>query len=186
MIGRKFLLTTLASALFALASFAQPPVPKQPVRTVTIPISIFTKTELKENQIQEYVQIERLNVKEDKDDQAIISIRSVSDSPMSIAFVIQEDLSSNFNLQIKDIQDFIRRLPSGTRVMVAYSRSGTIQVRQRFTDDRHKAASSLRIVAGSEVFAPGSPSAGHPAVPGWTGPDRCPSAPPGRCRTPRW
>ncbi len=124
---------------------------------MTIPISIFTKTELRENQIQEYVQADRLIVREDKEEQEILSIRSVSDSPMSIALVIQEDLATNFNLQIRDIQEFIRTLPQGTRVMVAYTRSGSAQVVQRFTDDRERAANSLRIVSGSSNFAPRSP-----------------------------
>jgi VWFA-related protein len=138
-------------------TFAQPPEQKQRVRTVTIPISIFTKKELKENQAEEFVQAERLIVKEDKDEQQILSIRSVTNSPLSIALIIQDDLASNFNLQIKDIQQFIRNLPKGTRVMVAYIRSGSPQIRQRFTEDLEKAASSLRIVAGSSGLAPRSP-----------------------------
>jgi VWFA-related protein len=147
----------VAFAILAAGVTGQSPEQKQRVRTVTIPISIFTKTELKENQAQEYVQIERLIVKEDKEDQQILSVRSVSDSPLSIAVVIQEDLASTFNLQIKDIQQFIRNLPDGTRVMVGYSRSGSVEVRQRFTTDLDKAAASLRIVAGSESLAPRSP-----------------------------
>lgn len=143
--------------MFAIAAAAQTPEQKQKVRTVTIPISIFTKAELRDNRAQEYVQADRLGVKEDNEEQQILSIRSVSESPMSIAFVIQEDLATNFNLQIKDIQNFIRGLPEGTRVMVAYTRSGSPQVVQRFTDDREKAAKSLRIVSGSSSFAPRSP-----------------------------
>lgn len=154
--------TGLATIILALAAFtltAQPPPPeqRQAVRTVTIPISIFTKTELRENQAQEYVQADRLIVREDKDEQQILSIRSVSDTPMSIALIIQEDLASTFNLQIKDIQEFIRNLPRGTRVMIAYTRAGSMQVPQRFTDDLDKAASTLRIVSGSPNAAPRSP-----------------------------
>jgi VWFA-related protein len=134
-----------------------PPEQKQQVRTVTIPISIFTKRELKEKQAEEFVQADRLIVHEDKDEQQILSIRSVSNSPLSIALVIQEDLATNFNLQIKDIQSFIRDLPKGTRVLVAYMRSGSVEIRQRFTDDLERAASSLRIVSGSPTLAPRSP-----------------------------
>jgi VWFA-related protein len=148
-----FLTALAASALV----FAQPPEQKQKVRTVTIPISIFTKAELRDNQAQEFVQLDRLIVREDRGEQQVLSIRSVSDAPMSIAFVIQEDLVNNFNLQLNDIKDFIRGLPGGTRVMVAYARSGSVEVRQRFTDDREKAARSLRIVSGSSNFAPRSP-----------------------------
>ena len=153
----KIIFSILIAASFAISAFAQAPDQKQKVRTVTIPISIFTKAELRDNQAQEYVQADRLMVKEDKEDQSILSIRSVSDSPMSIALVIQEDLATNFNLQLKDIKDFIRGLPAGTRVMVAYTRSGSPEIAQRFTDDREKAAKSLRIVSGSSNFAPRSP-----------------------------
>ncbi len=154
---RILLLLIVILAALSVTDIAQKPETKQRVRTVTIPISIFTKKELRENQIQEYVQAERLIVKEDKEEQEILSIRSVTTSPLSIAFVIQEDLAANFNLQIKDIQQFIRNLPKGTRVMVAYIRSGSVQIRQRFTDDLERAAGALRIVSGSPALAPRSP-----------------------------
>jgi VWFA-related protein len=154
---RRGYLSLLLIVLLAVVSGAQQPEPKQRVRTVTIPISIFTKKELREKQAEEFVQAEQLIVKEDKEDQQILSIRSVSTTPLSIAFVIQEDLASTFNLQIKDIQTFITTLPKGTRVMVAYIRSGSTDVRQRFTDDLDRAAKSLRIVSGSAAMAPRSP-----------------------------
>lgn len=154
---RLILLVLLVLAVCSFASQAQKPEPTQRVRTVTIPISIFTKKELKENQAEEFVSADRLIVREDKDEQEILSIRSAGTTPLSIAFVIQEDLSTNFNLQIKDIQDFIRDLPKGTRIMTAYMRAGSTQVTQRFTDDRERAAKSLRIVSGSPAFAPRSP-----------------------------
>ena len=112
----------------------------QRVRTVSIPISIFTKEELQKGKAEEYIQVDRLIVKEDKDEQTILSIRSVTDAPLSLAILIQDDLESSFNLQLDDIRDFIRGLPKGSRVMVAYLRAGTLQIRQRFTDDLEKAA----------------------------------------------
>jgi VWFA-related protein len=136
---------------------AQLPQTKPKVRPVTIPISIFTRKELREKQAEEYVQAEQLVVEEDKEPQEILSIRSVSTTPLSIAILVQEDLTSNFNLQIKDIQRFIRELPPGTRVMVAYLKSGTTEIRQRFTDDLERAAKALRIVSGSAALAPRSP-----------------------------
>jgi VWFA-related protein len=44
--------------------------------------------------------------------------------------------------------------------MVAYLRSGTTQIRQRFTDDLEKAAESLRIVIGSAAGGPNNPYEG--------------------------
>jgi len=130
---------------------------EQKVRTMTIPISIFTKQELKDNQAEEFIQADRLIVKEDNIEQTILSIKSVSETSLSLAILIQDDLASNFNLQLQDIAKFIRNLPRGSRVMVAYMRGGSLQVKQKFTDDLEKASKSLRIVLGNSAFAPRSP-----------------------------
>ncbi len=148
---------TFALLVVSGAIVAQEGEPKQRVRTVTIPISIFTKRELRENQLEEFVQADRLIVQENNEEQQILSIRSVSTTPLSIALVIQEDLTSTFNLQLNDIREFIRGLPKGTRVMTVYSRSGSVDVRQRFTDDLDLAAKSLRIVSGVSTMGPRSP-----------------------------
>ncbi len=130
---------------------------KQKVRTVSIPISIFTKQELREGQMSEYVQADRLIVREDREEQTILSIRSVTDAPLALAILIQEDLASNFNLQIKDLSKFVRDLPKGSRVMVAYLRGGNLQVRQKFTDDLELAAGAFRIVSSTSSAAPRNP-----------------------------
>lgn len=130
---------------------------KPKVRPVTIPISIYTKQEIKEGQAEEFVDVDRIILREDKEEQQILSIRNNTATPLSLAILIQDDLSSNFNLQIKDIGNFIRALPKGSRVMVAYLRGGSIHVRQKFTDDLEKAAGSLRIVTGSAASAPSNP-----------------------------
>lgn len=151
----------LILGIFAFSAIlsAQPPNDgsRPNVRTMSIPISIFTKQELKEDRLQEFIQIDRLIVKENGDDQQILSIRSIEDAPLSLAILVQDDLTSNFNLQIADLKKFITRLPRGSRVMVAYLRGGTPQIRQRFTDDLNKAAESLRIVTSSNSAAPRNP-----------------------------
>ena len=156
---KKILISLVISLLVPAALVAQKPDdPEQPrVRTVSIPISIFTKQELQQGQTEEYVQAERLIVKEDREDQTVLSIRSVTDAPLALAILVQEDLSSSFNLQIDDLKKFIRALPPGSRVMVAYLRGGTLQVRQKFTDDLNAAAQSLRIVVSSSSAAPRNP-----------------------------
>ena len=148
-----------ASLLISGAVFSQngPEVDKQRVRTVSIPISIFTKEELRAGRAEEFVQADRLIVRENKEDQTILSIRSVEDAPLALAVLIQDDLSSSFNLQIKDLKAFIRKLPRGSRVMVGYIRAGNLQVRQKFTTDLDQAAESLRIVASSSTVAPLNP-----------------------------
>lgn len=146
-----------ASCLFAQGDS---PKSRQNVRTVMIPISIYTKKELLEDKAQEYVQADRLSVREDNDEQTILSIRSVSDTPLTVAFLIQDDLGSAFNLQLRSIGEFIKNLPRGSRVMVAYVRVGSLEVRQKFTEDLVKAAGALRIVASTSSAAPRSPYEG--------------------------
>ena len=145
--------------VFGLSVIAQTPTPtpRGQVRTVSIPISIFTKQELKEDRLQEYVQLDRLIVKENGDEQQILSIRTVEEAPLAFAVLIQDDLGSEFNLQISEIKKFITALPKGSRVMVAYLRGGTTQIRQKFTTDLEAATNSLRIVTSSSASAPRNP-----------------------------
>ena len=134
------------------------------VRLMTIPISIFSKKELKKKQTDEFIEAGNIIVKEDKEKQQIISIRSVSNTPLSLAILVQDDLSSRVNLQLKDLANFIRKLPKGSRVMVAYLRGGVPQIRQKFTKDLEKAAKSLRIVIGSSIVAPRNPYDGLTSI----------------------
>ena len=155
----RFVLSFLLMPLVFSVVFAQKNNPQDDknVRVMTIPISIYTKKELKQNQAEEFVQADNLTVLENGDEMQILSIRSVSNTPLALAVLIQDDLSSDVNLQLKQIAEFIRSLPQGSRVMVAYLRSGTTQVRQKFTIDLDKAADALRIVVGSSAVAPRSP-----------------------------
>ncbi|HEX8735013.1 MAG TPA: VWA domain-containing protein [Pyrinomonadaceae bacterium] len=162
MIARNFFVLSVSILLAANFCLAQPETEnnrkRQPkVRTVTIPISIFSKEELKQQIPQEFIEAGNIVVKEDGDQQTILSIRSISDAPLALAVLIQDDVSSSVNLELKRLGEFIRRLPKGSRVMVAYLRVGSIQVRQKFTDDLEKAAESLRIISGVAAVAPSSP-----------------------------
>lgn len=157
---------TISLTILSASGFGQEPNTrdKQKVRPVTIPISIYTKKELRSDQTEEFIQADRLIVREDKEEQTILSIRSVTGTPLEIAILIQEDLTGNFNLQIKDISEFIRRLPKGTRVMVGYLRGGSLQTSQKFTDDLEKAARALRIVSGVSYGGNGPYGAVHDAL----------------------
>ncbi len=130
---------------------------QQDVRVMTIPISIFTKEELENKQATEFVEAGEITVKENDEQQEILSIRSVSNTPLTLAVLIQDDLDSKVNLQLKDIKNFIKSLPNDSRVMVAYLRSGKLQVRQKFTDKLDKAADSIRIVVSNSAVAPRNP-----------------------------
>jgi len=156
---RNIFFLLFASLTIPGAVFAQngPEADKQRVRTVSIPISIFTKEELRGRRTEEFIQADRLIVRENSDEQTILSIRSVEDAPLALAVLIQDDLSSAFNLQIRDLKNFIRTLPRGSRVMVGYIRGGNLQIRQKFTDDLDAAAESLRIAASSSAVSPLNP-----------------------------
>src|SRR5689334_6150331 len=76
---------------------------------------------------------------------------------LNLAVLIQDDLISQVGNEIGVTKDFIRSLPQGSQVMVGYITTGTLQVRQPFTTDLEKAASSLRIPLashGSSAFNP--------------------------------
>lgn len=157
---RSLLFMFLLTAFFNFA-FAQPTRNQTTkVRPVTVPISIFSKNEMKEKQAEEFLEAGDLIVKEDDDLQTILSIRSIESAPLELAILIQDDLSFSFNLELKGLADFIRRLPENSRVTVIYLRGGSIQVRQKFTSDLEKAAKSLRITVGNAAVAPSSPYQG--------------------------
>lgn len=70
--------------------------------------------------------------------------------PLNIAILIQDDLTSQVANEVGATKEFIRSLPSGSRVMVAYITAGRLQVRQSFTTDLNRAANSLRIPLASD------------------------------------
>ena len=92
-------------------------------------------------------------VNESKEEQ-----RSLQDiEPLNLAVLIQDDLIPQVGNELGVTKDFIRSLPEGSRVMVGYITTGTLQVRQPFTTDLDKAAKSLRIplaARGSSAFNP--------------------------------
>jgi VWFA-related protein len=100
------------------------------------------------------------SVREEKRPQQIISVKRASEAPPMLAVLIQDDLVSRVNNEIKGIKEFIRGLPEGSRVMTAYLTVGSLSVAQDFTTDRGRAADSLRIVRGSESAAPFNPYIG--------------------------
>jgi hypothetical protein len=92
-------------------------------------------------------------VNESKEEQ-----KSLQDiEPLNLAVLIQDDLIPQVGNELGVTKDFIRSLPEGSRVMVGYITTGTLQVRQPFTTDLEKAAKSLRIplaARGSSAFNP--------------------------------
>ncbi|HEX8492614.1 MAG TPA: hypothetical protein VF658_07225 [Pyrinomonadaceae bacterium] len=126
-----------------------------PVRPVTIPITFRMRGSKARQELQD---IGNIIVREDGDEQQILSIRSFGAAdPIAVAVLIQDDVIPSISNEIKSIDTFIRRLPRGSRVMVAYIRSGSLQVRQKFTGDLDRAARALRVPVGSATAAPYNP-----------------------------
>jgi hypothetical protein len=77
--------------------------------------------------------------------------------PLNLAILIQDDLVSHVGNELRITRDFIQALPEGSRVMVGYIRSGSLQVRQRFTSDLGQAANALRVPVSSTSASPFNP-----------------------------
>ena len=126
------------------------------VRSVTIPISIRHKGG--DPAQRELQQIGDLTVREDGEEQKILSIRAYgTETPISVGILIQDDVVTSISNEIKPLREFIERLPRGSRVMVGYIRSGSLDLRQRFTADLERAAAALRAPIGSATVAPYNP-----------------------------
>lgn len=78
-------------------------------------------------------------------------------TPLNLAVLIQDDLVSRVGNELRETAEFIRTLPTGSRVMVGYIRSGSLQVRQVFTTDLESASRALRIPAGTTSVSPFNP-----------------------------
>jgi len=77
--------------------------------------------------------------------------------PLNLAVLIQDDVVSQVGNELGVTRDFIRSLPKGSQVMVGYLTTGTLQVRQPFTEDLDHAANSLRIPLASTTASPYNP-----------------------------
>lgn len=82
------------------------------------------------------------------------------EAPLNLAVLIQDDVVARVGSELKVTRDFIRALPTGSRVMVGYITSGSLQVRQPFTDDLEKASGALRIPRASSGGSPYNPYVG--------------------------
>lgn len=126
-----------------------------PARPITIPITIRGRGAKAKQELQDAGNI---IVREDGEEQQIISIRRfAAGDPIAVAVLIQDDVISSISNEIKSIANFIRNLPRGSRVMVGYIRTGSLDVRQKFTGDLDRAAGALRVPVGSSTAAPYNP-----------------------------
>ena len=127
---------------------------RNPGKPVTIPLSVRVKGERTEAEFQTI----DLTISEDGDPQTVLSIRAmVTNSPITLAVLIQDDLVPSIGTETKPMAGFVRSLARGSRVMVGYIRTGSLQIRQRFTNDLEKAAKAVRPPNGLASAAPYNP-----------------------------
>jgi len=125
-------------------------------RPVTIPLTIRVKGAVPTGEL-EFKTVD-FTVTEDGDPQTTLSMRTMGSSwPLNLFVLIQDDVVSSIGLEIKPLAEFIQRLPRGSRVSVGYLRTGSLQVRQKFTADLDKAAKALRPPVGLASSAPYNP-----------------------------
>ncbi len=126
------------------------------VKPVTIPITPRGKG-LKRPQGEEFITLGDITVREDGEERKVLSTRGIGNSPLSLAVLIQDDVVPSISNEIKAIGEFIRTLPKGSRVLIGYIKTGSLQVRQKFTTDLEKAVRALRIPISSATVAPFNP-----------------------------
>jgi VWFA-related protein len=129
---------------------------RRDVRTVTIPVTLRLPERAQQAEVS---YLDDLQVFEDGERQEILAIRGAGRSPLTLAVLIQDDLVSSVSNEIRGIAAFVRKLPPGSRVMVGYLSSGSLRVRQKFTNDLERAAKSLRIPLSSTAASPYNPFA---------------------------
>src|SRR2546423_15031546 len=143
MMIRRISKLVLVGAIASLAgsAFAQDGrAPRGTPKPVTVPVSIRLRGPAPvEMKFVDFI------LREDGDLQREISRRSQVDSPMTLAILFQDDLVSSVAGETKNIANFIRNEPGGDRVMVAYIRPGSLEVRGKFTNELGKAAQSVRV-----------------------------------------
>jgi len=129
---------------------------RRDVRAVTIPVTLRLPERAPQSEVR---YLEDLQVFEDGERQEILAMRGAGRSPLTLAILIQDDLVSSVSNEIRGIAAFVRKLPPGSRVMVAYLSTGSLRVRQKFTADLERAAKSLRIPLSSTSGSPYNPFA---------------------------
>src|ERR1044071_7637679 len=123
-ISSVILMLALIGVVVAIEANGQP---RGGVRSVTIPITIRHRGgDAVQRELQ---QIGELTVREDGEEQKILSIRAYgTETPISVAILIQDDVVTSISNEIKPLGEFIRGLPRGKRRM--NSPSGWISVMQ--------------------------------------------------------
>jgi hypothetical protein len=120
-------------------------------KPVTVPVTI----KVKKPEVE--IRVVDLLLREDGDVQELLSLRGPSDSPITLAVLLQDDLVSSIGTEAKGIAQFVRNLPPGSRVMIGYIRNGSLEVRRKFTSELDRAAAAVRPPMGVASAGPYNP-----------------------------
>lgn len=141
----------LATAVVFLLPIAPVFSQRGPAKPVTVPVTIRLREKPIEIRVVDFI------LREDNEIQRELSRRSGYDSPMTLAFLMQDDLVSSVSVEAKTVAEFIRNQPGGSRVMVAYIRQGSLEVRRKFTNELERAAQAVRPPLGLASASPYNP-----------------------------
>jgi VWFA-related protein len=149
----KLLLASAAVSLLpATLALGQDGRSRGSAKPITVPVTIrLRNSKPVEMRIVDYL------LREDGEMQTILSTRSPNESPMTLAILMQDDLVSSVSVEARGIANFVRDQPGGSRVMVAYIRQGTLDVRRKFTNELQRAAESVRPMQGLASTSPFNP-----------------------------
>jgi hypothetical protein len=155
-IGTFFLLSIVSLSLYGQVARGQgdgAARQRGPAKPITVPVTVRVREPKRE------VEMRTVNflLREDGEMQTILSVRGPAENPITLAILIQDDLVPSISNEAKGIAEFIRKLPVGSRVMVGYIRSGSLEVRRKFTNDLEKAAAGVRVPLGTASAGPFNP-----------------------------
>jgi VWFA-related protein len=150
---RSAFLVTTVSLMFVSAAFAQEGTRRSrgAPRPVTVPVTI----KVKKPEVE--IRVVDLMIREDGDVQSMLSMRKPADNPITLAVLLQDDLVPSIANEAKTVATFVRQLPAGSRVMVAYIRSGSLSIPRKFTNDLSRAAAAVRPPLGLASAGPYNP-----------------------------
>ena len=120
-------------------------------RPVTVPVTI----KVKKPEVE--IRVVDLMIREDGDVQSMLSMRKPADNPITLAVLMQDDLVPSIANEARTIASFVTQLPVGSRVMVAYIRSGSLSIPRKFTSDLSRAAAAVRPPLGVASAGPYNP-----------------------------
>lgn len=149
----KLILTATLCGLSLVASVGgQDGRQRGPAKPMTVPVTIRLRdSKPVEMRIVDYL------LREDGEMQTILSQRTSKESPLTLAILFQDDLVSSVSSEARTIAEFIRNQPGGTRVMIAYIRQGSLEVRRKFTNELEKVAQGVRPPLGLASASPFNP-----------------------------